>query len=187
MPLTETSKFLSYVLRHAPESIGVTMDGEGWVSVDELIEKSKAAGKKIDLPVLREVVETNDKKRFTLSDDGARIRAAQGHSVAVDTVGEPVEPPAVLFHGTATRFLQAIMKQGLKPMNRRHVHLSADTETATKVGMRYGVPVILRVDAAAMRAAGQPFFRADNGVWLTDAVAPGFLAREDVSGRGEVR
>ena len=112
MSLTETSKFLSYVLRHAPESIGVAMDGEGWVSVDELIEKASAAGKPIDLQTLREVVETSNKKRFTLSEDGARIRAAQGHSVEVDTVGEPVTPPPVLFHGTATRFLQAILEQG---------------------------------------------------------------------------
>lgn len=183
MSLTETSKFLSYVLRHAPESIGVAMDGEGWVSVEELIEKARAAGKRIDLPTLREVVETSDKKRFTLSGDGARIRAAQGHSVEVDTVGEPVAPPPVLFHGTATRFLQAILDEGLKPMNRRHVHLSADTETARRVGMRYGVPVILRVDTAAMQAAGQPFFRADNGVWLTGPVAPAYLSRDDAEGR----
>ena len=182
MSLTETSKFLSYVLRHAPKSIGVAMDGEGWVSVDELIEKARAAGKPIDLPTLREVVETSDKKRFTLSDDGAFIRAAQGHSVEVDTVGEPVAPPAVLFHGTATRFLKPILEQGLKPMNRRHVHLSADTETAKRVGMRYGVPVVLQVDAAAMQAAGQPFFRADNGVWLTGPVAPGYLSRDVAKG-----
>ncbi|MAS07608.1 MAG: RNA 2'-phosphotransferase [Ahrensia sp.] len=179
MSLTETSKFLSYVLRHAPESIGVALDGEGWVSVDELIEKARAAGKRIDLATLREVVETNDKKRFTLSDNGARIRAAQGHSVEVDTVGDPVAPPAVLFHGTATRFLKPILEQGLKPMNRRHVHLSAETETAKKVGMRYGVPVILRVDAGAMHAAGQPFYRADNGVWLTGPVAPAYLSRDE--------
>ena len=182
MSLTETSKFLSYVLRHAPESIGVAMDGEGWVSVDELIEKARAAGKPIDLPTLREIVETSDKKRFTLSEDGAHIRAAQGHSVEVDTVGEPVAPPAALFHGTATRFLQSILEQGLKPMNRRHVHLSADTETAKRVGMRYGVPVVLQVDAAAMQAAGQPFFRADNGVWLTGPVAPAYLSRDVAKG-----
>lgn len=182
MPLTETSKFLSYVLRHAPESIGVAMDSEGWVSVDELIEKARAAGKRIDPDLLRQVVETNDKKRFTLSEDGARIRAAQGHSIEVDTVGEPVEPPAILFHGTATRFLQSILKQGLKPMGRRHVHLSGDTATARRVGMRYGVPVILRVEAGAMHAEGQPFWQADNGVWLTDAVAPRYLDREVVSG-----
>jgi len=183
MPLTETSKFLSYVLRHAPESIGVALDGEGWVSVDELIEKARAAGKRIDIATLREVVETNDKKRFTLSDDGARIRAAQGHSVEVDTVGDPVTPPAVLFHGTATRFLKPILEQGLKPMNRRHVHLSAETETAKRVGMRYGMPVILRVDAGAMHAAGQPFFRADNGVWLTGPVAPAYLSRDEARGQ----
>lgn len=178
-----TSKFLAYVLRHAPESIGVAMDREGWVSVDELIARVRASGRTIDFDMLKKLVEINDKKRFTLSEDGARIRAAQGHSVKVHSVGEPVEPPAVLFHGTATRCLKPILAEGLKPMNRRHVHLSGDVETATKVGMRHGVPVVLRVEAGAMHAAGHAFYRADNAVWLTGPVAPCFLSREDAAER----
>jgi len=121
---------------------------------------------------LLEVVETNDKKRFTLSEDGKRIRAAQGHTVNVDLELAPVTPPDVLYHGTATRSLEPIQKQGLQPMWRDHVHLSADLETATKVGMRHGKPVILKVDTAGMHANGQAFYQADNGVWLTGPIAP---------------
>jgi putative RNA 2'-phosphotransferase len=174
--LKSSSKFLSYVLRHAPESIGLTLDANGWVAVDELLAKAGAAGRRLDRTTLEEIVATSDKKRFTLSDDGSRIRAAQGHSVEVALGLQPVTPPGTLYHGTATRFLDAIRAEGLKPGSRQQVHLSADAATATAVGSRHGKPVVLRVAAGAMHVAGHSFFRADNGVWLTDHVPSQFLS-----------
>jgi putative RNA 2'-phosphotransferase len=174
--LKSKSKFLSYVLRHAPESIGLTLDANGWAGVDELLAKAGAAGRRLDRATLEEIVATSDKKRFTLSDDGASIRAAQGHSVEVALGLAPVTPPDTLYHGTATRFLDAIRAEGLKPGSRQQVHLSADAATATAVGSRHGKPAVLIVAAGAMHAAGHSFFRADNGVWLTDHVPPQFLS-----------
>jgi putative RNA 2'-phosphotransferase len=173
--LKNSSKFLSYVLRHAPESIGLALDANGWASVDELLAKAEGVGKRLDRAALKEIVATSDKKRFTLSEDGSRIRAAQGHSVDVALGLEPVAPPETLYHGTATRFLEAIRAEGLKAGGRQQVHLSADAATATAVGSRHGKPVVLRVAAGVMHAAGHAFFRADNGVWLTDHVPPQFL------------
>jgi putative RNA 2'-phosphotransferase len=173
--MEETSRFLSYVLRHAPDTIGLELDAQGWAFVDDLLAKSAAAGRTIDRAMLLTVVETSDKKRFTLSADGRRIRAAQGHSIAVDLGLEPATPPAVLFHGTADRNVESIRAEGLKPGERRKVHLSLDEATARAVGRRHGRPVVLRVDAARMHADGLPFWRADNGVWLTDAVSPPYL------------
>jgi putative RNA 2'-phosphotransferase len=173
--LKNSSKFLSYVLRHAPESIGLALDANGWASVDELLAKAEGVGKRLDRAALKEIVATSDKKRFTLSEDGSRIRAAQGHSVDVALGLEPVAPPETLYHGTATRFLEAIRAEGLKAGSRQQVHLSADAATATAVGSRHGKPVVLRVAAGAMHAADHAFFRADNGVWLTDHVPPQFL------------
>lgn len=169
----KTSKFLSYILRHKPESIGLKLDMEGWASIDEILEKSDE-GLSRDLIV--EVVTTSDKKRFSLSADGNRIRANQGHSVRVDLGLQPVEPPEILFHGTAKRFVAAILDEGLKPGKRQHVHLSGDEETAIKVGQRHGKPVILTIPALAMHRAGHVFFLSDNGVWLTDKVPADQLA-----------
>ena len=169
------SKFLSYVLRHAPQSIGLTLDAQGWAEVDALIARSAAAGQRFDRAMLAELVAANDKKRFTLSPDGTRIRAAQGHSVAVELGLAPSTPPDRLYHGTATRFLAAILAEGLKPGARQKVHLSADRETARRVGLRHGKPAILIVEAGALHLSGQPFWQADNGVWLTDRVDPAFL------------
>ena len=171
----EISRFLSYVLRHAPESIGLSLDANGWADVAELLAAAGKAGRRIDLATLRAVVAENDKQRFTLSDDGRRIRAAQGHSIAVDLALAPSEPPSRLYHGTATRNLDAIRAEGLKPGRRQQVHLSLDPETARKVGQRHGQPAVLTVDAAAMRRDGHRFFRADNGVWLTDSVPARYL------------
>jgi putative RNA 2'-phosphotransferase len=173
--LTQASKFLSYVLRHQPDSIGLTLAPDGWVSVDQLLSKSAAAGQLIDHAMLKEIVATSDKKRFTLSPDGTRIRAAQGHSVEVALGLEPVTPPETLYHGTATRFLDSILVHGLRPGNRQQVHLSADATTATAVGQRHGKPVVLHVKAGEMHRRGHCFYRADNGVWLTDSVPPKFL------------
>lgn len=172
---TATSKFLSYVLRHAPESIGLTLDAQGWVDVADLLAKANASGTPLDEAGLFAVVAESDKKRFTLSDDGRRIRAAQGHSVKVDLGQPPVEPPLQLFHGTATRFLEPILREGLRPGERQQVHLSADRATATAVGQRHGKPVVLIVDARLMFTDGYSFYRADNGVWLTDAVPFSYL------------
>jgi putative RNA 2'-phosphotransferase len=173
--LKEISKFLSYVLRHAPQSIGLSLDANGWASVDDLLARAPAGGQSFDRATLERVVAGSDKKRFTLSEDGSRIRAAQGHSVEVDLAIAPMIPPAMLFHGTATRHMEAILAEGLKPGRRKKVHLSLDEETAAKVGQRHGKPVVLRVDAAGMHAHGLPFWRAENGVWLTDHVPPQFL------------
>ncbi len=172
----EISRFLSFILRHQPDSIGLQLDAQGWADVDELLAKARRNGKSISRELLQHVVETNDKKRFTLSDDGQRIRAAQGHSNAtVQITYEPQTPPATLYHGTASRFIAAIMREGLKPGSRHHVHLSADLETARKVGARHGKPVLLQLDVEAMLAAGMEFYCADNGVWLSAQVAPQFL------------
>lgn len=172
----EISKFLSYVLRHAPETIGIRLDENGWTDVADLLSKAKKAGQKFDLETLRTVVAESDKQRFTLSEDGRRIRAAQGHSVQVDLALQPAVPPDTLFHGTATRNLDSIFEEGLKPGRRQKVHLSLDVQTATKVGERHGKPSVLKVDAAAMHRDGLLFWRADNGVWLADAVPSRYLS-----------
>ena len=173
--LTGKSKFLSYVLRHAPDSIGLKLDSNGWANIGELLTKCATVGNAIDRAMLDEIVGTNVKRRFTISPDRTHIRAAQGHSVEVELGLEAVRPPTTLFHGTAIRFVATIRREGLKPGRRRHVHLSGDETTAIAVGQRHGKPVVLRVASAAMHDAGHAFYRADNGVWLTDYVPPEFL------------
>ena len=173
---TKISRFLSFVLRHKPQDIGLTLDSEGWADINTLLACAPRAGKRLTRETLQEVVETNDKKRFTLSEDGLRIRAAQGHttkSVAITHVEKC--PPEFLYHGTASRFLHSIKKQGLIPGSRHHVHLSDDKKTATSVGQRYGLPVVLQVKARLMHEQGFKFYLADNGVWLTEKVAPAFI------------
>ncbi len=171
----EISKLLSHVLRHAPERIGITLDSNGWTPVEALIAKARKAGFRIDRATLETVVAENDKQRFTLSDDGQLIRAAQGHSLAVDLGLAASEPPETLFHGTARDNLDAIFAEGLKAGRRQHVHLSLNEETATKVGSRHGKPVVLRIATGRMHADGFAFWQADNGVWLTDHVPPAYL------------
>ena len=169
------SKFLSLVLRHDPGQIGLTLDSGGWVDVTTLLAAANQAGFKITPAQLAEVVAQNDKQRFRFSEDGTRIRANQGHSVTVELGLTPQAPPDVLYHGTATRFLTAIQQEGLKPGSRQQVHLAADEATASKVGARHGKPVVLIVNSAQMAADGYAFYRADNGVWLTDKVPPVYL------------
>ncbi|OYP34159.1 RNA 2'-phosphotransferase [Rhodopirellula sp. MGV] len=175
--LVAVSKFLSLVLRHRPDVIGVELDSEGWVEIEALISQANTHGKSLTLEQVHEAIVNNDKKRFALSDDGLRIRANQGHSVAgVDLLFDAAEPPKVLYHGTVSAFLERIRRQGLQKRSRHHVHLSSDRVTAEKVGSRRGKPVVLTVDAATMFADGHVFFLSANGVWLVDAVPEPYLA-----------
>ncbi|WP_327582533.1 RNA 2'-phosphotransferase [Nonomuraea sp. NBC_00507] len=167
------SKYLARHLRHDPQRIGITLDANGWVPVEELLRAAAEHGFPITAAELAQVVESNDKRRYALED--GRIRASQGHSVPVDLDLPAVEPPEVLYHGTVARFVGAIKNQGLRPMSRHHVHLSHDRETATRVGARRGVPVVLVVRAREMHADGHVFRRSANGVWLVDHVPPGYL------------
>ncbi|MFB4371769.1 MULTISPECIES: RNA 2'-phosphotransferase [unclassified Pseudomonas] len=178
MSRDEISKFLSFVLRHEPQAIGLQLDSEGWADIDALISGAARSGRSLDIETIQDVVASSDKKRFSLSTDGRRIRAAQGHSTAqVQLQHVQKQPPERLYHGTASRFLESIENQGLVAGARHHVHLSQDVPTALQVGQRYGSPVILEVDALRMHAQGFEFFQADNGVWLTQAVPAGFLKR----------
>ena len=172
---THISRFLSLILRHEPEAAGLTLGEGGWVAVDDLLAALARHGKPLSRLELDELVATNNKRRFAFNDDGTRIRASQGHSVEVDLGYEPVPPPELLFHGTVERFLASIRVQGLIRGQRHHVHLSADAETATRVGTRRGQPVVLIVAAAKMAMAGRQFYRSENGVWLTEHVPAEFI------------
>lgn len=169
------SKRLSLVLRHDPASIGLTLDDGGWAAVEDLLRCLGQSGMPATLEHLQEVVSGNDKQRFRFSNDGLRIRANQGHSIAVELDLEPIEPPDLLYHGTATRFLDSILREGLQKRSRQHVHLSRDIQTATAVGTRHGKPVILTVRARDMRIAGHHFYLSENQVWLTDEVPVTFI------------
>ncbi|MEV0648501.1 RNA 2'-phosphotransferase [Phytomonospora sp. NPDC050363] len=173
--LVTISKMLSKTLRHDPARLGLTLDAQGWTGVDELLTALASKGYPLTRAELDDVVEGNDKRRFTIAD--GRIRANQGHSIEVDLALEPAEPPALLFHGTAIGNLDAILAGGLVRGGRHHVHLSADTETATRVGTRHGKPVVLTVLAAQMAAAGHDFYVSANGVWLADHVPARFLRK----------
>jgi putative RNA 2'-phosphotransferase len=170
------SKTLSLWLRHKPEVAGLTLDAQGWTEVDAVLAACATAGVTCDWQNLLRVVEESDKQRFELSSDAGRIRARQGHSVAVALDWPRMQPPDLLYHGTVERFLPAILAEGLKPMRRHHVHLSPDIETATRVSQRRGTPVILAIQAADLSQTGQHFYLTTNHVWLTEAVPPDFLA-----------
>nr|WP_197368304.1 RNA 2'-phosphotransferase [Ralstonia pseudosolanacearum] len=173
----EISRFLSYVLRHKPQAIDLRLDNEGWADIDCLIAGAARHGTALDLATIREVVTTSDKKRFVISDDSQRICAVQGHSTPTVQRGYPEkQPPDVLYHGTATRFLESIRKHGLNAGSRHHVHLSQDISTANAVGKRYGVPVILEIQARRMHEQGFKFLLAENNVWLIKAVPAEFLS-----------
>lgn len=171
-----TSKFIAYVLRHAPESIGLKLDAQGWAGIEALVAGAVAAGRELTAVDVLQAVDSGTKKRYELSADGSSIRALQGHSTPqVSRSFEALEPPALLFHGTATRFLASIRAQGLLPGSRQHVHLSADEATAVQVGQRHGKAHVLKVESGRMHALGHVFHLAENGVWLTAAVPPEFL------------
>jgi putative RNA 2'-phosphotransferase len=173
--VVKQSKFLSRVLRHDPGTIGLTLDAQGWADLQALIELANRKGMRLSRERIAEIVAQNDKQRFALSPDGQRIRANQGHSIEVDLGLPPAVPPEVLFHGTATCFLDSIRTQGLLPGRRQHVHLSLERATALKVGQRHGQPALLVVRSGLMHAAGSVFHVADNGVWLTARVPVDFL------------
>lgn len=169
------SKFLSYVLRHRPESIGIFLDKQGWTDVPELLAAAEVAGIPISLDDLKQIVALNKKKRFVLSDDAMSIRAAQGHSIDVDLKLSVKTPPPALYHGTVGKFIAAIRKQGLQRMNRHDVHLSTDEETAARVAARRGKPVILVIETFPMLRNGYQFRVSDNGVWLIPHVPPKYI------------
>lgn len=177
--LTKTSRFLSLVLRHKPQEIGLTLDENGWADVDELIRAVNRSGRFLTLDMLREVVATNDKQRFAFDETGTKIRASQGHSIDVDLDLTVIAPPDVLYHGTAFGFLPSIHEKGLVPGKRQYVHLSSDVKTAVNVGSRHGRPVVLIVDAKRMHADGHPFYLSENKVWLTAHVAPQYFTVQE--------
>ena len=170
------SRFLALVLRHDPGRVGLRLDPQGWVEVDELVAASATAGIPITAAELRHLVATNPKQRFALDPSGRRIRANQGHSVPVDLGLAPAVPPPALYHGTAAGALSRIRREGLLPMGRTHVHLSPDEATAETVGRRHGPVVVLTVASARLHADGQEFLLSANGVWLTGPVPPDYLS-----------
>lgn len=171
------SRFLSLVLRHDPASIGLRLDARGWAEVTDLLSCLNNHKKPLTRTDLESIVTENNKSRFTFSEDGTKIRASQGHSINIDLDLTPQTPPDLLYHGTATRFIEDIANQGLLKMSRQHVHLSHDPRTAHSVGQRHGRAIILEVAAKLMVSHGHEFFLSENGVWLTDTVPPDYLNR----------
>lgn len=176
------SKFLSLVLRHQPDKIGITLDDAGWVAVDELLAGLKRRSRAITRSQLEEVVRENDKQRFSFDESGQRIRANQGHSVTVELGYQSAAPPRQLFHGTPVQFVESIRSTGLKKQQRHHVHLHTDTATSLAVGQRRGKPVLLTIAADRMHSDGHEFFVTPNDVWLTDAVPPEYICFPQAGG-----
>ncbi|WP_452600165.1 RNA 2'-phosphotransferase [Pontimicrobium sp. MEBiC01747] len=171
------SKFLSLILRHNPDKIGLELDENGWADINELITKANKRNVRFSKENLEDIVETNDKKRFAFNDDKTKIRANQGHSITtIDLKLDALEPPAYLYHGTVGKFINAIKTNGLQKMSRQHVHLTSELETAVKVGSRRGQAIILSIRAKDMHDKGYTFYQSENGVWLTDAVPAEFIA-----------
>jgi putative RNA 2'-phosphotransferase len=173
--LKNTSKFLSYVLRHKPESITITLDKSGWVKVEDLLRQANKYNHKIDMELLELVVKDNNKKRFEFSEDKKRIRASQGHSIEVDLGYTPEVPPKILYHGTSTDVLHLIFRDGIKKMKRHHVHLSDNINTASQVGSRHGKVIVLHIESGLMHNDGFEFFKSTNGVWLVDIVPKQYI------------
>ena len=174
LSLKETSKFISLILRHKPETIGITLDEHGWANVDELIA-GIAKTHPIDMAILEQIVAEDEKQRYSFNEDKTLIRANQGHSIPVDVELEEKQPPEILYHGTGEKYVSSINEQGLIPKSRLYVHLSGDEETARKVGQRHGKPVIYKVKSGEMYNDGYKFFRSVNGVWLTKSVPVKYL------------
>jgi len=176
MDLNSTSKFISLILRHRPEVIGISLDEHGWANVEELIEGIKKS-RPFDREMLKEIVRTDGKQRYSFNEDGTLIRANQGHSVPVDVELPKMNPPEYLYHGTGQKYVESIDRAGLIPKSRLYVHLSADRETAVKVGSRHGKPVVYRVLSGQMGEDGYVFYRSVNGVWLTKEVPAKYLEK----------
>jgi len=170
MDTEKLSKFISLILRHKPETIGITLDSHGWANVKELLSGINNSGRKINMGLLEEIVRTDNKGRYSFNEDKTLIRANQGHSIQVDVDLKEAEPPKILYHGTATRFLDGIKRDGIKPMSRLYVHLSQNLDTAVKVGKRHGDCVVLGIDAEKMHRDGIKFYLSENNVWLTKYV-----------------
>lgn len=177
MSLTGTSKFISLILRHKPETIGISLDEHGWANVDELIA-GIAKTHEINMDILEEIVDTDEKQRYSFSEDKTLIRANQGHSIPVDVELDEVEPPVKLWHGTGEKYVSSIDEQGLIPMSRLYVHLSKDEETAVKVGKRHGKSVLYIIKADEMYKDGYKFYLSKNGVWLTKKVPVKYLIKQ---------
>ncbi|MEL6822512.1 MAG: RNA 2'-phosphotransferase [Calditrichota bacterium] len=169
------SKFLSLILRHRPQVVGIELGNNGWVETDKLLKTIQKSGRNINLEDIKRVVATNDKQRFAFSEGGGLIRANQGHSVKIELNYDAVKPPVLLYHGTAEKFIKGIRREGLRKMRRHHVHLSSSVETASKVGVRHGKLVLLKIDSAAMHRKGMVFYCSENGVWLTEHVPPDYI------------
>jgi len=176
------SKFLSLVLRHRPDAIGLHLDEGGWADMAELFVKARKAGVNLTPATIQQVAATSDKQRFSISPDGFRIRANQGHSIPVELELQELKPPDILYHGTARRNISSIRREGIRRGKRNHVHLSADKDTAASVGDRHGQPAVLIVLAAKMHQDGFRFFRSENGVWLTEHVPPLYLLFDQYTG-----
>lgn len=174
--LKTKSKWLSKHLRHSPQKVGLTLEDGGWVTIDALLKAANNNHMSMTFRQLDEVVKGNDKQRFAYDSTGKKIRANQGHSVEVDLKLQPLTPPAILYHGTATKNQQSIMEEGILKGRRHHVHLSRETQVAVQVGSRHGKPLVLTIDALAMHANGFDFFKSENGVWLVEEVPPRFIS-----------
>lgn len=178
---TRLSKFLSLVLRHQPDSIGINLDENGWTDLNIVIIQAKKNGIPLSFDIVKHIVDTNAKKRFALNDKLDKIRANQGHSVEIELGYKAQTPPAILFHGTSKDVVSEILKTGLQKRARHHVHLSLDIETAIKVGQRHGKPFVFEVLSGEMATEGHEFYLSDNGVWLTDHVPPKFLRSNQIN------
>ncbi|MGN0495659.1 MAG: RNA 2'-phosphotransferase [Lachnospiraceae bacterium] len=176
MSLKDTSRYMSLILRHRPETIGISLDEHGWANVDELIA-GIARTHEFNMDILEEIVRTDNKQRYSFNKDKTLIRANQGHSIPVDVELEEAEPPEQLWHGTGEKYVASIDKQGLIPKSRLYVHLSKDKETAINVGKRHGKPVLYIVKAEDMRKDDYQFFLSKNGVWLTKEVPVKYLEK----------
>lgn len=176
----ELGKFISLILRHHPEKIGIKLDKHGWANVEELINGIKAQNINIDFNRLNEIVETNNKKRYSFNEDKTKIRANQGHSINVDVELKETIPPIKLYHGTATKYIDSILKKGILHKNRLHVHLSKDIETAIDVGKRHGEPIILEIDTKQMLTDGYKFYLSENGVWLSSDIPTKYFKKIDI-------
>lgn len=177
MSLVNLSRYMSLILRHKPEVIGITLDEHGWADVEELIA-GIARNNSFDMEVLEEIVRTDNKQRYSFNEDKTLIRANQGHSIPVDVELEKVVPPQYLWHGTGEKYMHSIDETGLNPRTRLYVHLSGDKDTATNVGKRHGKPVLYLVKSGDMEKEGYEFYRSKNGVWLTKEVPIQFLEKQ---------